>query len=68
MLSPPPDLVVSHLEVNDSILTGEHLVVTYTVTNQGAGPTFEEQWTDYVVRFVLKRKILCIFLLILFHH
>ena len=50
ILSPPPDLVVSMLEVNNSLFTGDQLVISYTVTNEGAGPTFETQWTDYIVR------------------
>ena len=49
ILSPPPDLEVTFLEVNDSIATGDQLVVTYIVTNEGAGPTFEIQWTDRIV-------------------
>ena len=49
MLSPPPDLVVTSLEVNTPVRTGETLLVRYVVTNEGAGPTFETYWRDFIV-------------------
>lgn len=49
ILSPPPDLVVSSMEVNNPVRTGDTLILTYVVTNEGAGPTFEDYWTDYIV-------------------
>ena len=51
VLAPPPDLVVTSLELsnNDSIRTGDTLQIRYVVTNEGAGPSFESYWTDYIV-------------------
>ena len=51
ILAPPPDLVVTSLNVsnNESVRTGDILVISYNVTNEGAGPSFESYWEDYVV-------------------
>ena len=51
ILAPPPDLVVTSLNVsnNESVRTGDILVISYNVTNEGAGPSFETYWEDYVV-------------------
>lgn len=51
ILAPPPDLVVSSLQVanNDSLRTGDMINVTYVVSNIGPGPSFESFWSDYIV-------------------
>lgn len=51
ILAPPPDLVVTSLEIinNRSVRTGDTLHARYVVTNEGAGPSFESYWTDYIV-------------------
>lgn len=56
MLSPPPDLVVTSLEVNTPVRTGETLLVRYVVTNEGAGATFETYWRDFIVSVSLHYK------------
>ena len=48
-LSPPPDLVVSSLTVEEEYHTGSEMVINYTVTNNGAGAPFESFWTDRTV-------------------
>ncbi len=53
MLAPPPDLVVSSLQIgnsNNTVRTGDTLHVRYIVSNEGAGPSFESYWTDLIVR------------------
>ena len=64
---------MSSLEVQSSIATGELLDVNYTVMNVGSGPSFERQWTDFVVRqHAFKSRlslsnILCLFCRTLCH-
>ena len=59
ILAPPPDLVVSSLQVsdNDSIRTGDTLNIRYVVINEGAGPSFETYWTDYIVSFFYNENV-----------
>ena len=49
ILSPPPDLVVSSLEAEDTYTTGSTLRVVFTVRNDGAGEPFERYWNDELV-------------------
>ena len=43
----PPDLQVTNLTVNGSLISGSTLTITWTDTNTGAGPTFS-YWYDRV--------------------
>ena len=63
ILAPPPDLVVSSLQVsdNDSVRTGDTLSIRYVVTNEGAGPSFETYWTDYIVSFLIMKNVASIY-------
>ena len=45
---PPPDLVATSLSVPSSAPAGTTFPVTWTVTNQGNGPTQDSQWYDTV--------------------
>ena len=49
ILSPPPDLIVSSLEAEDTYTTGSTLRVVFTVRNNGAGEPFERYWNDELV-------------------
>ena len=49
ILSPPPDLIVSSLEAEDTYTTGSTLMVVFTVRNNGAGEPFERYWNDELV-------------------
>ncbi len=50
ILAPPPDLAVTSLNVSSSRLrTGDIFTVSYNVTNEGAGPTYETHWEDLIV-------------------
>ena len=49
ILSPPPDLIVSSLEAEDTYTTGSTLMVVFTVRNSGAGEPFERYWNDELV-------------------
>ena len=51
-LSPPPDLVVSSIIVDEEYATGSVMVVRYTVTNNGAGAPFESFWADTTVSII----------------
>ena len=59
MLAPPPDLVVTSLEGsnNGSVRTGDTLYVRYMVSNEGAGPSFENYWTDFIVSKACLRAV-----------
>jgi subtilase family serine protease len=48
ILSPPPDLVVTSLNVPGNASSGQLLHLSYTVTNQGASAPFESGWTDRI--------------------
>jgi subtilase family serine protease len=48
-LTPPPDLVVSSvLTALSQVFAGQQINVTWTVANQGTGPTIVSNWTDQV--------------------
>ena len=53
ILSPPPDLIVSSLEAEDTYTTGSTLRVLFTVRNNGAGEPFERYWNDELVSEIL---------------
>jgi len=45
-LTPPPDLEIRSLSIPSSGFSGQTLPVVWTVTNNGAGPSFEAVWQD----------------------
>jgi hypothetical protein len=47
-LSPPPDLAVTSIKAPDQSFSGQPIALSWTVTNQGAGPTIADTWTDAV--------------------
>ncbi len=47
-LTPPPDLIVTQVVGPQEAFEGEPIVVSFTVRNQGTGPTRVTQWTDQV--------------------
>ncbi|HKZ43853.1 MAG TPA: CARDB domain-containing protein, partial [Anaerolineales bacterium] len=47
-LTPPPDLVVSNVVVPAEGQAGEPMIVSWDVTNNGAGETFESNWLDRI--------------------
>ncbi len=47
-LTPPPDLVVNDIVPPSMALSGTNVFITYSVTNQGPGPTKEHSWYDKV--------------------
>ena len=52
ILSPPPDLLVTDLQVDSTeYCTGDTLKVNYIVTNKGGGAPFERYWIDRIVSF-----------------
>ena len=53
-LTPPPDLTVTDISTADTLVTGEEMVVQYTVTNIGAGAPFEPYWRDQIVSIHLR--------------
>ena len=53
ILAPPPDLVVSSLDVDSMYTTGSTVMVVYIVRNDGAGEPFESFWIDQLVCFPL---------------
>lgn len=50
ILLPPPDFVVSSLEVDDMYTTGSTLRVELEVSNVGGSKPFESYWRDELVR------------------
>ena len=48
LLTPPPDLVVNNVSSTSEAKGGEPFEVSWTVKNQGAGATTDNQWTDKV--------------------
>lgn len=49
ILAPPPDLIVTSLQVEDMYSSGDSIITTYTVENIGAGEPFERFWRDRLV-------------------
>ena len=49
ILAPPPDLIVSYLNVSDEYATGDTMRVQFKVSNVGAGAPFETYWQDILV-------------------
>src|SRR5581483_3477996 len=47
-LSPPPDLTVPSVVAPPAPLSGQAMTLSWTVTNQGTGPTQATAWTDAV--------------------
>ncbi len=47
-LTPPPDLVVTNVASPADAFEGEPINVSWTVKNQGDGPTRVNQWTDQI--------------------
>ncbi len=43
---PPADLVLSDVQIPAQVFSGTSIQVTYTVTNDGSGPTDVPDWTD----------------------
>jgi hypothetical protein len=48
LLSPPPDLVPTQVQTSSTGRAGDALAVTWTVRNNGTGPTLASFWTDRV--------------------
>jgi hypothetical protein len=47
-LSPPPDLAVTSVKAPAQNFSGQPMNLTWTVANQGTGPTDADTWTDFV--------------------
>lgn len=48
-LAPPPDLIVSVIQSDDSYVTGRVMNIQYNVTNIGGGEPYERYWQDIIV-------------------
>src|SRR5205823_6518315 len=48
LMTPPPDLVVSAVNVPATARAGEPYSMSWTVTNQGSSPTEDGTWFDQV--------------------
>lgn len=59
ILAPPPDLIVSQVVANDEYVTGDTMVVQYTISNVGAGNPFESYWRDRLVSFYTSFNFCC---------
>jgi subtilase family serine protease len=49
LLTPPPDLIVSHILAPNEAWSGNQINVTWTVRNQGPGSTVIGNWSDLMV-------------------
>ena len=47
-LTPPPDLAVSGVQAPAQDFSGQPMQVSWTVSNNGTGPTVADTWTDAV--------------------
>jgi hypothetical protein len=48
ILLPPPDLVVTEVNVRESASNNESISITWEVQNQGGGEIADERWTDNI--------------------
>ncbi|MBL0061277.1 MAG: pre-peptidase C-terminal domain-containing protein [bacterium] len=48
VLAPPPDLVVTNINMPASGNSGQPVTIGWTVENQGSGPTYENIWRDRI--------------------
>ena len=48
-LTPPPDLQVTAVSAPAVVFSGQEMLISYTVTNEGDGHTVGEHWEDFIV-------------------